>query len=486
MSHLTKVKVLSEFDAPQTIVGFEILYLGNTSYEYKSPGTFGYTKSEEIDFNWLTITSDNDLLTIDKDGVLYEVTLPQGKALNPFYVAHRISQQLKPHASCEFVNNSFIIWSDDVDDDISVFTSPYNDNDATIVLGFGSPTTVAGTSVTNTYSGNVSASGTYTGLSDDIYWIVVSGNSITSVTPGSNNVYQGSVTVAGAYRATTNTTYTITIDTTNGNIAEAGIGYVPTFSVSSTDTDDSPTDKAILVYNAWYEIGDKGLRIKFSEHPFGHNDTFQIDCLAPQTADGTNNTANEIAAKFVVMSLDGINTSPVTLISGNLLLPKGITISFTSGTFEKGDLFVLKAYPDNFEEVNDLRLGIVDVGYRTDWKPARLIIKEGMMRFRFCKVGRLDNGDLVEVDYGGTEPKLGVLGKDTVSNNNNEVLTTGAQASVSLSDFYYYLDFWEEGYYVDLGTDIFSSSPFYMLLETSDNEVTMTTTINLGFYYNYS
>jgi hypothetical protein len=70
MSHLTKVKVLSEFDAPQTVVGFEILYLGNTSYEYKSPGTFGYTKSEEIDFNWLTITSDNDLLTIDKDGVL--------------------------------------------------------------------------------------------------------------------------------------------------------------------------------------------------------------------------------------------------------------------------------------------------------------------------------------------------------------------------------------------------------------------------------
>ena len=147
-----------------------------------------------------------------------QITLTSGTLLAGRFVARDIERKLQAHsasgaayeyANCEFSNyksgngeSHFFIKSGTIT--ASAPTIAAGDADARTVLGFSSSTGEAGTtyhtgtSTSNSaYGGTVTASGTYGGMFDEEYYLIVNEDVLVEDSAGGGNGYAGSFVGAG-------------------------------------------------------------------------------------------------------------------------------------------------------------------------------------------------------------------------------------------------------------------------------------------------
>lgn len=319
-----------------------------TSFTTATSGTYGYVEGASIASPTATITAGvSDQLQIQVDGGGFnQITLTSGVDLDMRMICREIEFKGKQLAasefeefSCEYINNKVRINSGSLGTGSTVSVTN-GGNDCLHLLGMaasqGGPltvNTVNGQASSNnaSYTGTPTISGEYKGQFADIYTVMVG----TQHPVGSATVtgtYTGSVTTNGDWNEAVNELYTITIDTTNGAVLNAGSGNVPTFTVTSTQGDNIATPVEILYSDYYYQIGTKGLRVKFSDAPFGNGDTVSVQCTAIQFAQGSNAAANVGSAQYVVSARRANKvTTPVTSqTTGTSIGNQGLTIAFSS------------------------------------------------------------------------------------------------------------------------------------------------------------
>ncbi len=338
-----------------------------TGFTTAQAGTRGLQRGTANTADSFTIPgSSNHQLKINIDGAgapaPYQITLTSGTNLDPRFVAADIRRKIQAagagvnsgfeHCQVEFTNylssnglSQFVIRSGSTGASSSVAITA-GDSSVLSILGLNSLATAPGTvnhegtstaAVNAAYTGSVSVSGTYRGAFDDMYNVTIGPSQyIGSVSYGGGNTYgvgnAGVATPGGFWNGNNTETYTITVDTTNGSVVGGSTGNVPTFTVSSTQSDNIATAQEILYANEPYFIGSKGLTLRFTDAPFGDGDTFTIICTTPTTVDGSNATAAVGTARYHYRSFLGDDSSSHTVTStgGTALGRKGITISWSN------------------------------------------------------------------------------------------------------------------------------------------------------------
>ncbi len=194
----------------------------------------------------------------DGAGGAQQITLTSGTDLDARFVARDMQRKLQAFdsvndgfkfCSVEFSNyksttdgeSHFVIRSGTIGASSATVLSA-GTKDALSLLGLFSNATETGTvnhSGSSTtannaaYTGTVTVSGTYGGMLDEEYQVVISDTLLSSVTAGGGNTYAGTATITGDWNHDTACSYTVTIDTTGGNeVMKAGTGNVPTFTVN--------------------------------------------------------------------------------------------------------------------------------------------------------------------------------------------------------------------------------------------------------------
>jgi len=350
---------------------------GTTGYASVQTGTRGLQRGTANTSDSFTIpgTANNQMkVNIDGAGAPapYQITLTSGTNLDPRFVARDIQRKIQAAGAgvndgfdfcqVEFSNykspngyGQFVIRSGSTGTSSSVSITA-GDSSVLSILGMNALSTEVGTNnhlgtataaVNAAYTGSATVSGTYRGAFDDIYQVQVGPTQyVAAATYGGGNTYgaanAGVATAGGFWDGDVDETYTITIDTTNGQTVGGGTGNVPTFTVTSTQSDNVSTAQEILYANEPYYIGTRGLTISWSDAPFGNGDTFQIVCTKPTTVDGTNATAAVGVAKYHYRSLlgDDSSTATTTSVGGTAVGRKGLTVSFSnSGVLSPRDEF---------------------------------------------------------------------------------------------------------------------------------------------------
>jgi hypothetical protein len=334
---------------------------GNTNQTISGTGAPGYIESASAAPDTVTITTGvADQLQVNIDGNGYkQITLTSGTNLDARMVAREISFKLKQlavapemdHIACDYINNKFRITSSSLGTTSQVAIDN-GGNDCLHLLGLASSqggpltvTTVAGQATSNnaSYTGNLTIGGEYKGQFDDIYTVMIgTEHPVGNVAPSGTNVYAGLAVSAGDWNESSDEVYTVTVSTANGSVMNAGEGNVPTFTVTSTQGDNVATPIEMLYSDYWYNIGSKGLRVKFTDAPFGNGDKFDISCTAILYAQGTNTNAAVGTAQYVWSSKrEGKSTSATTTqTTGTAVGSKGATVAFSaSGNLTRRDEF---------------------------------------------------------------------------------------------------------------------------------------------------
>lgn len=419
-----------------------------TSTEATAKGTRGFSRGTGLstgDDSFTIVLNSNDQLAVNINGVGPQtITLTSGTDLDPRFIARDIEYRLHTansddafkFAQCNFRNggggpnsiNSFIIYSGKMGNngganDVNV-TSP-GARDARATLGFDTVSEQAGvnfatTFPSSTYTGAITVSGSYGGQFDDFYTLMISENeTVSSVSAGGGNVYAGTVTVGGIYTGTSNDTYTVTIDTTNGSVMGAGSGNVPTFSVSDTPGGDDNANPIELLYaKHWYDVGDLGARISFTDAPFGNGDTFTITAL---TATGSGYPKAVGAAKYIFSSQQEDSSkihsiSPITTqTTGTQLGTRGVTVAFSnSGTLSLRERFgvICRGPQPLTENVTQLNFGNVTVSTNSPVKIVWFEIVSGAVAMSTVKFSLQNDGTFSHHDQGNndTEFHFGTVG----------------------------------------------------------------------------
>jgi len=347
-------------DSPQTVAQ------GSRGY---SRGTgFGPTGNDRFTI----VSNSNDQLAVQINGVgPFTITLASGTGLDPRFVARDITYKLNnasaddsfKFAQCQWRNggivgpnttNSFIINSGRLGSNSgnnAVHVTSPGVRDARTTLGFNTVSEASGQSFaqlfsSSSYTGVLTASGSFGGQFDDFYTIQISeGETVSGTSGGGGNVYNGTSKSGGLYVGASNTTYTITISTANGNVMGAGTGFVPTFTVVSSPVADSNANPIELLYkNHWYDVSSLGVRISFSDAVFGNGDTFTINAF---TAFGSGYPKAVGSARYIWSSASAEDSSkafgisPVTTqTTGTQVGTRGATVAFSnSGTLHLGERF---------------------------------------------------------------------------------------------------------------------------------------------------
>lgn len=338
----------------------DTIITGATNQTRSGTGSQGYAESATAISGVVTVTAGSaDQLQVSINGNPFEqITLTSGTNLDARAVARDIEFKLKQLSasywdavSVECVNNKFKIKSSSLGNNSSVAVDN-GTNDILHLLGMASSqggpvtvTTVNGIADDNNaaYTGAVTLGGEYKGQFSDIYTVMIgTSHPVANATPGGSNLYTGTCSSAGDWNQATAETYTITISTATGATMNNGTGNVPTFTVTSTQGDNVATPVEMLCSDCSYNIGTKGLRVKFSDAPFGNGDTFSIVCT-PITEAATGQTAASVgSAKYVWSSLrEGKSGSATTSqTTGTAVGTKGVTIAFSnSGQLTRRDKF---------------------------------------------------------------------------------------------------------------------------------------------------
>lgn len=424
----------------------DTIVTAGTSNTISGTGTRGYVEGNSTSSGVISIVAGNsDQMQIRVNGVgsFQTITLTSGTNLDARTIANDISYKIKQLSGSqfdstfvEFVNNKFRIHSSSLgtSSSVEVNTGP---NDCLHLLGMaasqgGSPTVtqVDGTAGNNNASyngGQVTATGTYTGQLDDMYVITIGttqpiGNADQAQASG----YAGVCTTAGWWNNSSTATYTITIDTTNGTTMNGGNGNVPTITWTASGIVDSGGPIELLYSDYYYNIGTQGLRVKFSDAPFGNGDIVKVTCTPPQYAESTNVNAAVGTAKFHWGSVrHGKSSSVYTTQTTSQAINKGVTVAWTNvGTLTANDKFTILAtgpQPTSIG-VTLLNYGSVTVSTYSNTKPIWFELISGATILTNCRFGLQSRGTAQHHQQGNNDTlfAFGTSGEGTPASDGTE------------------------------------------------------------------
>lgn len=459
------------------------------STEAVAQGTRGFSRGTSLgagaDSFTITLNS-NDQLAVNINSVGPEtITLASGTSLDPRFVARDIAFKLHSansddafkFAQCDWSNgtsittnpgpnaeNAFIIYSGKLgnnggNNDVNV-TSP-GGRDARATLGWTTLDERAGvdfaTDFGSGYTGVAAVSGSFGGQFDDFYTALISdGELVENAVAGGGNTYTGSVITDGLYIGSADDTYTVTITTTNGSTMGAGSLSVPSFQVTDTPGGDDNSNSIELLYpDHFYEVGNLGVRIKFSDAVFGDGDTFTINAF---TASGTA-TAAVGAAKYIFSSTRGDSSkvlgigSTTTQVTGTQLGSVGVTIQWSnSGVLALGERFNVtgRGPQPTDSNVTQLNFGNVTVSTNSPVKVVWFELISGAVSMSTVKFSLQSDGSFAHHDQGDTDTEFhyGTSGADNDAPGGGP--TSNSQVEFSVDS---------NGVGAILATDIDSDSP---------------------------
>jgi len=249
--------------------------------------------------------------------------------------------------------------------------------------------------------------------------MISTAETIGTVTAGGGNTYTGTITVGGIYTHTADTSYIVTIDASVGSIMGNGSGNVPTFTVNDVSLGDDNANPIELLYsNHWYDIGEKGLRMRFTDATFGNGDTFTIQAL---TASGS--AAAVGVAKYIFTSSQEDSSrihsiSPITTLTTQAQVgTRGVTMSFSNvGNLTPGDRFhiICRGPQPTNSNVTQLNFGNVTVSTQSAVKVVWFEIISGAVSMSTVKFSLQSDGTFQHHDQGNndTEFHFGTCGAD--------------------------------------------------------------------------
>ena len=385
---------------------------------WSGTGTRAYSLANgATDKDMFNIGAGNNRLyiVIGGDSSSY-ITLTSGTNLDPRFVARDITEKIHnlgkgtadfDQATCVWDNNKLKLMAGDLGSSSSVTVSS-GTNTAHLELGWGTKTDVGGsnnnpaTGSLNQYNGGLTTSGTYNGLFDEEYTIVIC-NAWTINTPvkdGSNS-YTGTITTGGVFNADQDITYTINISTTNGTTMGAGTGNVPEMSWTSTgNVDDSSSDVELLYPNYFYKVGTHGLMVKFTDAVFNNSTpAWTIACVKPEYTHGTNTQGAAGSAKYIWGSDRGDDSGNNPIVtsasSWTQLGSRGLYIKFNGGNnFLAGDQFKVICTPPQpaSYDITNLNFGNVTVSTESAVKAIMFEIMSGAVEMSTVKFGLQSHG----------------------------------------------------------------------------------------------
>jgi len=396
-------------------------------------GTRGYCQADNTSSDVFTIGPSNNQLSVNVDATsYYTITLTSGTNLDARFVAKDITEQmhaLRPsddtwkHATALWQDNKFRIFSGSLGAGSQVAVAS-GTNTAYNTLGFDSNTVVAGAAHSwkgggNGYNGHISVSGTWEGQFDEIYTVIINKETtIGTPTKGGSNNYNGTFTVGGQYNYSEDTTYTITINAANGATAGGGTGSVPTFSWTNTATSDSGGPVEILYHDHWYDVGTRGLKVKWTDAVFNTCDpAWTVACTHPSYAQGTNTSAAPGTALYIWTSDRGDECSTALTTSDTTdtrLGSRGLYFKFTGGSnnLTAGDEFrvvCIAPQPTSYD-VTSLNYGNVTVTTESDVKCVIFEIMSGAVSMTSVKFGLQSHGTFSYHGTGDTYFRFGTVG----------------------------------------------------------------------------
>lgn len=414
------------------------------STEQTGMGTRGYSRGTGLgaaadSFTVVLNGPDQLAVNINNSGAT-TITLASGTDLDPRFVARDIAFKLHSilpennaykFAQCDWRNgsgpvsnpstndqNSFIIWSGVMGNnaganDVNV-TSP-GGRDARALLGFSAVNENAGVDFAtdfagSSFTGDITISGVYGGQFDDFYTVIISdGELVGDSTAGGGNTYTGDVTTDGTYLDASNDEYTLTIDTTNGSVMGAGAGSVPTVTVTSNPGGDNVGAIDLLYTDHYYDIGNNGVRAKFSDAVFGNGDTFTVNAFA---ASGTGYPKAPTSAKYIWSSTNGDSSKSIgtgALTTGNVatqLGTKGVEIAFSgASSLDLGERFnaTCRGPQPTDSDVTQLNFGNVTVSTNSAVKVVWFELISGAVSMSTVKFSLQADGTFQHHDQGDSD-----------------------------------------------------------------------------------
>lgn len=402
-------------------------------------GARGYSVGSASVGDTFTVgTTTNKLhLSIDGTGGANDgtITLYSGTNLDPRFIARDITEKMRDlgksdlswdQAECRWENaygatgtsygNRFKIYSGSLGTSSSIIVNS-GTNTAHVNLGWGTKVEAGGTADHSqgsygNYDGDITVSGTYLGLMDETYKIVITNDNdanrgIDTATKGGSNTYDGTLSTAGVFNSAVggsgDTTYTISIDVTNGSTAGAGTGNVPTMTwTASPVADDSVTDTELLYANHWYNIGTKGLMVKFTDAVFNTVTTaWTIPCYGADYSSGTNTSSPVGQAEYSWASNrgDASSASVVTTSGGwTALGSRGLLIKFNPQDsldypVVGNEFYIICSGPKpSGYNVSSLNYGNVTVSTESAVKCVQFEVESGAVEMSTVKFGLQSHG----------------------------------------------------------------------------------------------
>jgi hypothetical protein len=406
-------------------------YLGATT---SGVGTRGEVKanntiSDELDR--FTIGPTNNILNITVDGgTPSNITLTSGVNLDARFITRDVTEKMHAknptndrwkHATCEWVNNQIHIYSGNVGAASSVAVSS-GTNTAYNTLGFASNTQNPGTphswKAQNGYIGGITVSGIWEGMFDEVYTVIINKQSTIGAPTGDGGGFTGTFTAHGQYNhGSGDSTYTITIDVNSGGATVGGgSGGVPRFSWTSTGTPDNGGPVEILYSDHWYNVGTRGLKVKWTDDVFIHDGTWSIACTKPIYAEGSNGSALPGTAQYVWTSTRGDECSSQLVTSDTTFTrvgTRGLYMKFIgSNNLSAGDEFRVVCTPPqpSTYDINSLNYGNVTVTTESPVKCVLFEIMGGAAMMTSVKFGLQNHGSFSYHNPGDTYFRYGTIG----------------------------------------------------------------------------
>ena len=468
-------------------------------------------------------TTNRLYVNLDGDGgpTTY-VTLASGTDLDPRFVAKDVTEKLHalglvggyPYSQCVWEDGKLKVYSGSLGSGASASVVS-GTNTAHLQLGFGSKTETGGGTITNQYGGGVVVSGTYSGLFDDMYHIIMNKEvQVGTPSKGGTNSYTGTITAGGIFTYASNLTYSIEIDVTNGTTMGAGSGNVPTMTWDSTGAaDDSAASVELLYPNYWYNVGTKGLKVKFTDAVFNTcanpNYAWTIACTYAQYVQGSNTQAPAGTAMYVWGSTRGDDASAAvaTVLNGYTRLgSRGLYIKFDgSGNFLAGDEYRVMCKPPQPASYNitNLNFGNVTVSTNSTIKPVIFEMMSGGVEISTVKFGLQSHGSFSHHDAGNLDTKFhfGTVGPGNNAGSNPtdglewRTNVVAADISSDVPPSYLYATKDDLAVVADadtsevLGVSTYAgmvADPIFLAIQLGANEVGANSTVNFRCFFDYS
>jgi hypothetical protein len=412
-------------------------------------GTRGYSVGTDSVGDTFTLGPTTNKLYISMDGdTAPYITLYSGVELDARFVANDITEKLRAldknderwdNAICKWENtpgqgNRFKIYSGTLGVSSSVIISTTGTDTAHAILGFATRDEVGGTDGTNNFNGTINVTGTYKGKLPEVYKIVITNDNdevrgIGAVTK--NITYDGIITTGGVYNSGSDTTYTVSVDVSNGTTVYGGTGNVTILTwTASPSTDDSIVGTEILYADTWYNIGTRGLMVKFTDAVFS-NGTFTIPCYEPDYSSGTN-VLDPPGTAFMSYSSDrgDMSGAVLTPASGNTvsLGTRGLEVEFLPTATNdylgiRDEFYVICNGPKPYNtDISSVNFGNVTVSTESDTRCVNFEVSAGAYQLSSVKFGLQNHGSFQHHYAGNNDTmfRFGTVGPGNTSGTGTE------------------------------------------------------------------